>query len=87
MKQNEALYIDELSMFDLEQIVTRLEATMVNAGYDDIRAEYDENTKNVCLTKYGGYWTPVDKQWISTNDVITAEDLFSLLFYRNYQNK
>lgn len=77
MNQN---YIDELSEFALEQIVSSLEVTMVSAGYDDIRAEYDEETKTVCLTQYGVLWKPVFRRWIST-DEITGYDLFHLLFY------
>ena len=77
MNQN---YIDELSEFALEQLVSSLEVTMVSAGYDDIRAEYDEETKTVCLTQYGVFWKPVFQRWIST-DEITGYDLFHLLFY------
>lgn len=80
MNQKKELLTQELCTFDREQIVAGLEAAMVNAGYDDIRAEYDEETKTVCLTQYGTWWKPINKQWIFTN-METAVEFFDKLFY------
>lgn len=80
MNQKKELLTQELSTFDREQIVAGLEAAMVNAGYDDIRAEYNEQMEKVCFTKYGALWKPVDKRWISTNTE-TAVELFDKLYY------
>lgn len=74
------LYIDELSTFDREQLISNLEVTMISAGYDDIRAEYDERTETVCLTKYGTCWKPVDRQWISMDNIRTSVYFFHKLY-------
>ena len=80
MNTKKELLMSNLCEFDREEIVAGLQAAMVYAGYDDIRAEYDKETKTVCLTQYGTWWKPINKQWIFTN-METAVEFFDKLFY------